>query len=76
MREDQADAMVGLLGDILTELQGLRGDFEKLTSYNTVSLQDAIEGITGPLGYSIGDLHTKLEDVHGVLGLIDVNTTQ
>ncbi|GGC43428.1 hypothetical protein GCM10011371_33580 [Novosphingobium marinum] len=60
MREGQADEMIALLGAIAEELRGLRDEFDKFTGYNTTTMSEAVDRITGPLGYTIGDLQDKL----------------
>jgi len=60
MREGRAEEIIALLGSIADELRGLRDEFDKFTGYNTTTMSEAVDHITGPLGCTIGDLQDKL----------------
>lgn len=62
-----SDQVVAVMSDILEELRGLRSYFDKFTGYNTVNMQDAVDSITGPIGYNMGDLHDRLFEVVGAV---------
>lgn len=85
MRDDQADQIIDLLGDLVSEIRGLRSEFMEFSGYNTMNMTKAVEAVTGPTGYSIQnlmgelpytieDLHQQLSDIAGTLHLIDINT--
>ena len=63
MRDDQADEVLRMLGDILEEMCGLRSDFLQFTGYNSTKMSDAVDQITGPVGYNLGDLNERLTEV-------------
>lgn len=68
MTEDQGSVVILILRELVEEVTRLRSDFEKFTSYSTVGAQEIIDGITGTLGYNIGDLHDRMNDVTSALG--------
>lgn len=70
MSDEQAERMISYLALIAQELSDLKAGFEEFRAYGTRNL----DAVTGPLGYSLEDIHTKLEDMHGTLVLIDANT--
>ena len=68
----EVSGIVSVLESILDEIRGLRSDFLEFTGYNTTKMADLATSITGdtgysigdmmgPLGYNLGDLHTKLD---------------
>lgn len=63
MNEFQADQMLALLGEIRDEVRGMRSEFDKFTNYGTMDVQQAVDAITGPVGYSLGDLNERLYEV-------------
>ena len=72
MNDNQADQIIDLLGDILVELQGIRTDFNEFTSHNIFKLREVVERLTGPSGYHMEDLNSRLNEV--VSGLSSVES--
>lgn len=83
LREDQADTLISLLGELLTELRDLRGDFNEFTGYNVYRLSEVVDqigdricgGLSGVGGDSLSDVGTKLDAIEGTLMMIDANTS-
>jgi len=74
MNEDQADDIIGLLGELLQEMRGMRSDFMEFTGYNTTKMSTLSEDITGPTRYHIGDIHDRLNEIDLKLLGIELNT--
>jgi hypothetical protein len=75
--------MIALLSEVLTELQGLRTDFNEFTGYNVYRLSEVVDligdricgGVSGVGGDSLSDIGTKLDAIDGTLLMIDTNTS-
>lgn len=71
MREDQADQIIDLLGDLLEEMRGMRTDFMEFTGYNVYKMSTAIEdigdrvtgGAAGIGGSDLADVAHRIEMV-------------
>jgi hypothetical protein len=72
MTDNQANQIIDLLAVMAEAMEHLRNDFREFTSYNTMSMTTAVDAITGPIGYSLGDLHSKLDEV--IIGLSSVES--
>lgn len=72
MTEQQGDQIIGLLQDLLAELRDARAAFDAFSGYGVDTMHEAVQTITGPLGYNIGDIHSKLDEV--VLSLSSVES--
>lgn len=63
MTEEQGDQVIGLLQDLLEELREARSAFDAFSGYGVDTMHDTAQAITSPLGYHIGDIHSKLDEV-------------
>lgn len=71
MTEDQADTIIGLLGEMLGELRDLRTQFDEFTGYNVHNMETAVKDLTGPTGYNLGDLNERLFEVLSALSSVE-----
>ncbi len=63
MSNDQAEEIIALLRDLLEETRTVRSTLDDFTGLGTYKVSDLAEALTGPLGYHLGDVHSKLDDV-------------
>jgi hypothetical protein len=74
VNDEQAERMLALLTRIADDVSEMHSAFDEFRSYGATNATDLLDGITGPLGYNLGDLHGKLDDIQATLNLIDINT--
>jgi len=68
----QSDEMLSLLRELVVEVAGLRAEFQEFTGYNAYNVAALQEALTGPLGYHLGDIHEKMNDI--ISGLASVES--
>lgn len=73
MTEEQGNQIIGLLQDLLDELRSAREAFDAFIGYGVDTMHDTVQAITGPAGYTLGDIHSKLDEV--IHGLSSVEST-
>ncbi|MFN3474717.1 MAG: hypothetical protein ACK4ZW_11815 [Blastomonas sp.] len=53
--------IAGLLADLISEIQGLRSDFNEFTGYNTTKMSDIVSELLDPSGSNLGDVVSEMQ---------------
>lgn len=71
MKEDQADSIIELLSELVSELRDLRTQFDEFSGFNVYNMETVLKDVVGPNGYNLGDVNERLSEVVSAIGSLE-----